>query len=58
MSVATGGYWIGMACARRKVLYIDLETDKRTLREYDDDDGGAGNDRDQIDMIELTIAPC
>ncbi|MBQ9003464.1 MAG: hypothetical protein IJ087_16580 [Eggerthellaceae bacterium] len=26
--------------------------------EYDDDDDGAGNDRDQIDMIELTIAPC
>ena len=26
--------------------------------ERDDDDGGAGNDRDQLDMIELTIAPC
>ncbi|MBQ9002343.1 MAG: hypothetical protein IJ087_10860 [Eggerthellaceae bacterium] len=26
--------------------------------EHDDDDGGAGNDRDQIDLIELTIAPC
>ena len=26
--------------------------------EYDDDDGGAGNDRDQIDMVELTIVPC
>ena len=26
--------------------------------EYDDDDGGAGNDRDQLDMIELTIEPC
>ena len=23
--------------------------------ETDDDDGGAGNDRDQIDMVELTI---
>ncbi|MBQ2681560.1 MAG: hypothetical protein IJF97_06455 [Eggerthellaceae bacterium] len=23
--------------------------------EYDDDDGGAGNNKDQIDMIELTI---
>lgn len=23
--------------------------------EYDDDDGGAGNDRDQLDMVELTI---
>lgn len=26
--------------------------------EHDDDDGGAGNDRDQLDMIELTIVPC
>ncbi|MBQ9044067.1 MAG: hypothetical protein IJ111_14785 [Eggerthellaceae bacterium] len=26
--------------------------------EHDNDDGGAGNDCDQIDMIELTIAPC
>ena len=26
--------------------------------EYDDDDGGAGNDRDQLDMIELTIVRC
>ena len=26
--------------------------------EHDDDDGGAGNDADQVDMIELTIAPC
>ena len=26
--------------------------------ETDDDDGGAGNDRDQVDMIELTICPC
>lgn len=25
--------------------------------ETDDDDGGVGNDRDQIDMIELTICP-
>ena len=26
--------------------------------EHDDDDGDAGNDADQLDMIELTIAPC
>ena len=26
--------------------------------EYDDDDGGAGNDKDQLDMIELTIVKC
>lgn len=26
--------------------------------EHDDDDGGAGNDRNQLDLIELTIAPC
>ncbi len=26
--------------------------------ETDDDDDGAGNDRDLIDMIELTICPC
>ena len=32
MSVATGGYWIGMACEKRRVLYIDLETDRRTLQ--------------------------
>ena len=32
VSVATGGCWIGMACERRRVLYIDLETDKRTLQ--------------------------
>ena len=32
VSVATGGYWIGMGCAKRKVLYIDLETDRRTLQ--------------------------
>lgn len=25
--------------------------------ELDDDDGGAGNDCDQIDMVELTIVP-
>lgn len=25
--------------------------------EYDDEDGGAGNDADQIDMIELTLSP-
>ena len=32
VSMATGGYWIGFRCARRKVLYIDLETDARTLQ--------------------------
>ena len=26
--------------------------------EHDDDDGGAGNDADQLEMIELTIVPC
>ena len=26
--------------------------------EFDDDDDGAGNDCDQIDMVELTICPC
>ena len=26
--------------------------------EHDDDDGGAGNGTDQIDMIEVTIARC
>lgn len=25
--------------------------------EYDDDDDGAGNDSDQVDMVELTICP-
>jgi hypothetical protein len=25
--------------------------------EYDDDDDGAGNDCDQVDMVELTICP-
>ena len=32
VSVATGGYWIDFACAKRKVLFIDLETDARTLQ--------------------------
>lgn len=32
ISVATGGFWIDFRCARRKVLYIDLETDRRTLQ--------------------------
>lgn len=32
ISVATGGWWIGFKCAQRKVLYIDLETDHRTLQ--------------------------
>lgn len=32
ISVATGGWWIDFRCAQRKVLYIDLETDHRTLQ--------------------------
>ena len=32
ISVATGGWWIDFKCAQRKVLYIDLETDRRTLQ--------------------------
>ena len=32
VSVATGGWWIDFRCAQRKVLYIDLETDPRTLQ--------------------------
>ena len=32
VSLATGGYWIGFRCAKRRVLYIDLETDRRTLQ--------------------------
>jgi len=32
ISVATGGYWIGFRCTKRKVLFIDLETDSRTLQ--------------------------
>lgn len=32
VGVATGGRWIDFRCARRKVLYIDLETDPRTLQ--------------------------
>ena len=32
ISVATGGFWVGMACSKRRVLYIDLETDRRTLQ--------------------------
>ena len=32
VSVATGGWWIDFRCARRKVLYVDLETDHRTLQ--------------------------
>ena len=31
-SVAVGGYWIGHKCAQRKVLFIDFETDPRTLQ--------------------------
>ena len=26
--------------------------------EIDDEDGGAGNDCDQVDMVELMISPC
>lgn len=32
ISVASGGWWIGFRCAQRRVLYIDLETDVRTLQ--------------------------
>lgn len=32
VSVATGGRWVGLRCAERRVLYIDLETDARTLQ--------------------------
>lgn len=32
ISVATGSYWIDFACTKRRVLYIDLETDRRTLQ--------------------------
>ena len=32
VSVATGGWWIDFRCAQRRVLYIDLETDHRTLQ--------------------------
>ena len=32
VSVATGGWWIDFKCAQRKVLYVDLETDPRTLQ--------------------------
>ena len=31
-SVATGGVWLGFRCARRRVLYVDFETDARTLQ--------------------------
>jgi RecA-family ATPase len=32
VSVATGGWWVDFRCAQRKVLYVDLETDRRTLQ--------------------------
>lgn len=32
MSMATGGWWIDFKCAKRKVLFVDLETDPRTLQ--------------------------
>jgi len=31
-SVATGTYWMGFRCAKRRVLYVDFETDARTLQ--------------------------
>ena len=31
-AVAAGTYWMGMRCARRHVLYVDFETDARTLQ--------------------------
>ena len=32
VSVATGSWWIDFRCAKRRVLYIDLETDVRSLQ--------------------------
>lgn len=32
ISVAAGGRWMGFQCAERKVLYLDFETDARTLQ--------------------------
>lgn len=32
VSVSTGAWWIDFRCAQRKVLYVDLETDPRTLQ--------------------------
>ena len=32
VSIATGSYWMGFRCAKRRVLYSDLETDPRTLQ--------------------------
>ena len=31
-SVATGGCWLSFRCAKRRVLYVDFETDARTLQ--------------------------
>ena len=31
VAVAVGGWWMGLRCARRRVLYVDLETDRRSL---------------------------
>ena len=31
-SVATGSSWLGFRCAMRRVLYVDFETDARTLQ--------------------------
>lgn len=30
-AVSVGGWWLGMRCAKRKVLFVDLETDPRSL---------------------------
>ena len=32
VSVATGSWWVDFRCAQRKVLFVDLETDPRTLQ--------------------------
>ena len=32
VSIATGGWWVDFRCAQRRVLYVDLETDPRTLQ--------------------------
>lgn len=31
VAVAMGGWWMGLRCERRHVLYVDLETDRRSL---------------------------
>ena len=31
VAVAIGGWWMNLRCARRRVLFVDLETDRRSL---------------------------